>query len=287
MRCSASPVSPNIRSNVTRGLMPTGSGLVSSRQDRVLKNVHGKPSQAPTAVPMSSVPTSIERSGVSPATCRRCTGRRSSSIESCRKRRRGLRARTTGPTPFRTRRWRRGGPRRPTAPHLADRHQLVAERLERLHDRLELEVRCRPAPGARYPATRRSGSRPRRSGTAWPPPSALRRQRRHHRVEQRQRHRGAEVPRRSAAGQVLLRDEHCYCSFARATVVARFGRLQLGPHLERRALDDARDDDATGNRSARGFLTMLRTTGISRLEAAAERVDHQLLGDGSTKRPAG
>ena len=33
-----------------------------------LKKVHGKPSQAPTAVPMSSVPTSIDRSGVSPAT---------------------------------------------------------------------------------------------------------------------------------------------------------------------------------------------------------------------------
>jgi hypothetical protein len=29
--------------------------------------VQGNPSQAPVAVPMSSVPTSIERSGVSPA----------------------------------------------------------------------------------------------------------------------------------------------------------------------------------------------------------------------------
>ena len=48
--------------------MPTGSGLVSSRQESALKKVQGKPSQAPTAVPMSSVPTSIERSGVSPAT---------------------------------------------------------------------------------------------------------------------------------------------------------------------------------------------------------------------------
>ena len=67
-RCSAEPVSPNIRSKVTRGLMPTGSGLVSSRQESALKKVQGKPSQAPTAVPMSSVPTSIERSGVSPAT---------------------------------------------------------------------------------------------------------------------------------------------------------------------------------------------------------------------------
>ena len=68
MRCSVEPVSPNIRSKVTRGLMPIGSGLKSSRQERALKNVQGNPSQAPTAVPMSSVPTSIERSGVSPAT---------------------------------------------------------------------------------------------------------------------------------------------------------------------------------------------------------------------------
>ena len=65
-RCSVEPVSPNIRSKVTRGLMPTGSGLVSSRQESALKKVQGNPSQAPTAVPMSSVPTSIERSGVSP-----------------------------------------------------------------------------------------------------------------------------------------------------------------------------------------------------------------------------
>src|SRR5436190_1858020 len=48
--------------------MLTGSGLVSVRQARVLKNVHGKPSQAPTAVPVSSVPTSMDCSGVSPAT---------------------------------------------------------------------------------------------------------------------------------------------------------------------------------------------------------------------------
>ena len=48
--------------------MATGSGLVSLRHDRALKNVHGKPSHALTAVPMSSVPTSMDRSGVSPAT---------------------------------------------------------------------------------------------------------------------------------------------------------------------------------------------------------------------------
>ena len=48
--------------------MDTGSGLVSSRQESALKKVQGNPSQVPTAVPMSSVPTSIERSGVSRAT---------------------------------------------------------------------------------------------------------------------------------------------------------------------------------------------------------------------------
>ena len=68
LRCSDVPVSPNMRSKVTRGLMPTGSGVVLSSQDSELKNVHGKPSQAPAEVPMSSVPTSIDRSGVSPAT---------------------------------------------------------------------------------------------------------------------------------------------------------------------------------------------------------------------------
>ena len=62
------PFSPNIRSKVTRGLIDTGSGRVSSRQASVSNMVHGKPSQAPAAVPMSSVPTSIDRIGVSPAT---------------------------------------------------------------------------------------------------------------------------------------------------------------------------------------------------------------------------
>ena len=67
-RCSGEPVSPNIRSNVTRGLIDTGSGRSSSRHASVSKIVHGNPSQAPAAVPMSSVPTSIDRSGVSPPT---------------------------------------------------------------------------------------------------------------------------------------------------------------------------------------------------------------------------
>jgi hypothetical protein len=62
------PTSPNIRSKVTRGLIDTGSGRVSSRHASVSNIVHGKPSQAPAEVPMSSVPTSIDRIGVSPAT---------------------------------------------------------------------------------------------------------------------------------------------------------------------------------------------------------------------------
>jgi hypothetical protein len=35
------PASPNMRSNVTRGLIATGSGLVSSRHEMALKNTHG------------------------------------------------------------------------------------------------------------------------------------------------------------------------------------------------------------------------------------------------------
>jgi hypothetical protein len=40
-------------------LIDTGSGRVSSRQARVSKSVQGNPSQAPAAVPMSSVPTAL------------------------------------------------------------------------------------------------------------------------------------------------------------------------------------------------------------------------------------
>jgi hypothetical protein len=49
-------------------LIDTGNGRVSSRQASVSKIVQGNPSHAPAAVPMSSVPTSIERSGASPPT---------------------------------------------------------------------------------------------------------------------------------------------------------------------------------------------------------------------------
>ena len=145
--------------------------------------------------------------------CRRCTGRRSSSTGSCR---------TTSPVPSR---WPtgpdavqerragaqvdRGAPRRL---HLADRDQLIAERLERLHDRLELEVAAGLRPDATCPGytpfghVDRAEPERRRRGRV-----RLRGERRHHRVEQRQRDRGAErAAQERAAGQMLLRDDHGY-----------------------------------------------------------------------------
>jgi hypothetical protein len=41
MRLRVDPLSPNMRSNVARGLTATGSGLLSSRQEMALKNTHG------------------------------------------------------------------------------------------------------------------------------------------------------------------------------------------------------------------------------------------------------
>ena len=72
----------------------------------------------------------------------------------------------------------------------------------------------------------------------------LRRERRHHGIEQRQRHRGAErAAQERAAGQMLLRDDHVllHVSLRCDCVLTGSGRLQLGPHLERRALDDTRE----------------------------------------------
>ena len=40
-RCSGVPGSPNMRSNVACGFTETGSGLLSSYHDIVLKNTHG------------------------------------------------------------------------------------------------------------------------------------------------------------------------------------------------------------------------------------------------------
>ena len=87
------------------------------------------------------LPTSIDRSGVSSATMSAMYWSvvffdwilPNASPESSRE--------PTGPMPFRMPSWHRGEPIHPTALHLADGHELIAERLERLHDRFELEVR--------------------------------------------------------------------------------------------------------------------------------------------------
>jgi hypothetical protein len=91
----------------------------------------------------------------------------------------------------------------------ADRDELVAESLEGLHDRLELEV---GADGCRMPRIRIHAVRhvdrsepERRLGCRL----RLGRQRRHHRIEHGQRHRGAKgTAKERAAGQMLLRDDH-------------------------------------------------------------------------------
>ena len=119
--------------------MPIGSGLKSSRHERALKKVHGKPSQAPTAVPMSSVPTSIDRSGVSSATAsailvrgllRLDLAERVARVVSRADRARAVQERRARAEVNRFTPWRF---------HLADGHELIAETLERLHDRLELQ----------------------------------------------------------------------------------------------------------------------------------------------------
>ncbi len=104
--------------------------------------------------------------------------------------------------------------------HLADRDQLIAERFERLHDRLELEVAplLLRMPGVgehavrhvdRAEPERRVRRRARRG-----------RERRHHRVQQGQRDRGTEgTVQERAAGQMLLRDDHGYSTLARATLL--------------------------------------------------------------------
>ena len=104
----------------------------------------------------------------------------------------------------------------PRCLHLADRDELVAEPLERLHDRLELEVGtdgCR-MPRIRIHAVRHvDGPEPeRRLGCRL----RLGRQRRHHRIEHGQRHSGAKgTAQERAAGQMLLRDDHGCCTLAK------------------------------------------------------------------------
>ncbi len=131
-----------MRSNVTRGLIATGSGLVSSRHDSVLKNAHGKPSQAP-AGGAHVLGADLERAQ------RRVAGDLvgdvlvdASSSTDLAERVAGAVAAPPGRRRSGTRRWR---PRCTDSPHgafmLADGHELRSRYgLERLHHRLELEV---------------------------------------------------------------------------------------------------------------------------------------------------
>ena len=100
--------------------------------------------------------------------------------------------------------------------HLADGDELIAEPLERLHDRLELEVAAdgRRMPRVRVHAVRHvDGPEPERRLCRRP---RLGRQGRHHRIEHGQRHRGAKgAAQERAAGQMLLRDDHGCCTLAK------------------------------------------------------------------------
>ena len=165
--------------------------------------------------------------------------------------------------------------------HLADRDKLIAERLERLHDRLELEVgagvvrmpgvgihavrhvdRAEPERRARppfAPAPSSAGTIASSSGSAIAAPN---------------------VPRRN------VRRDRCFFVMIMATAPSLvrplldwFGRLQPRPHLERRALDDAVND----RREAVVVLRRLLHDApddrhIGRLEAAAQRVGQHPLG---------
>ena len=61
----------------------------------------------------------------------------------------------------------------------------------------------------------------------------------------------------------------CYCGhFRSCDAVDGFGRLQFGPHLERRALDDAHDDRREAIVVLRRFLTIAPDDGhVGRLDA--------------------
>ena len=83
-------------------------------------------------------------------------------------------------------------------------HNVVAEALERLQRRRELEARA-PVAGVHWShASRRAACRPRRSGGPVRRRSATGRQRRHHRVEQRQRQGGAHAVEKRPTRQRFL-----------------------------------------------------------------------------------
>ena len=166
---------------------------------------------------MSSVPTSIDRSGVS-------LGDRVGDELIERLLRLDLAERVTRPVACADRadaveeRRARAQVNRlaPRRFHLADRDELVAESLEGLHDRLELEVGtdgCRMPRIRKYAVGHVDGPEPeRRLGCRL----RLGRQRRHHRIEHGQRHSGAKgTAQERAAGQMLLRDDHGCCTLAK------------------------------------------------------------------------
>src|SRR2546430_1690975 len=109
----------------------------------------------------------------------------------------------------------------PGGGHVADRNKLRPEAFERRHHRLEREAGARGLgmPGVRIDSAGEvHGPEPERgTGSS----SRLRCQRGCHRIEHRQRDRGAKgTTQESAAGQVLLRDDHMvYSTVARATVL--------------------------------------------------------------------
>jgi hypothetical protein len=98
--------------------------------------------------------------------------------------------------------------------HLADRHDLVAERLERLHHLLEREILAGLVgmPEFRPHAAREiHRAEPERRVCRC---LALGRQGRNHGVEERERHGGAHgAAQERAAGQVLLRNDHRFSTF--------------------------------------------------------------------------
>src|SRR5579885_1630029 len=97
--------------------------------------------------------------------------------------------------------------------HLADGHELLAEGLQRLHDRLEDEVGALliRMPGIGVDAIRKI------DGAEAERPGGRGRQSRRHRVQKRQRDASAQrATQECAARKMLLRNEHVYSSLGRA-----------------------------------------------------------------------
>ena len=131
--------------------------------------------------------------------------------------------------------------------------QVIAERLERLQDRRDLERAVRRRRHPVLDRHRRSARRRRRTAAAMAALCADGRERRQHRVEERQREGGAEAAQDGSTRQRTLRHEHddpqspCPVELrlqSRRTPPGRGGpeASAFWPHLERRALHDAEHD---------------------------------------------